>query len=835
MSRASRRSALCLSLALASACAPQSREPDAEPIREPLLARYPSPECIPPLPEGPIWLSALEIAPSMGIELEPGAHHLIQFRHAPSEDDVKALAELGVQLLEDAPERAFWARLDAKAQIKEPGALPMAGGIAQAFPVRAQMKLHPTLIGGKSQDAWTAAVHWFSDASAAVRKKLESFKVKVVHRVGRTDIVTGSVATLVELAQLEDVQFVEPYVLESRVHSRAGELAHNASAIYAPPYDITGSGLAVAVFDSGWADFDHPDLAGRVFHDPMLLSWRGTPFAGTSLDVKTSHATAMTGIIASSGAGEPAARGTVPAVNVYSYRVAYEYFEPDSMVASQSQLYGWRVSNHSYGKGFPCDPPNEEPCKSDPRWSSYLPDARSTDLWATEHGVLSVYSAGNDGLMKEGAYPDYLHDNWQTIHSGGIAKNAISVCAAAPTDRPDIEFTVKGDSSKGPASDGRVKPDLCALGQPWWMERTLTTELGGGYRETYATSPASAEVAGAAVALHEQYARMFPDSTLPPALAKGLLIHSARDMHENTGRWNGSLGRYDTAHTEVGPDYTTGWGFMDLGAAFERLTARTWRADTVALGRQNDYTIQSVAPGEEVRVTLIWDDAPASPGVSRALSSNLDLRVTNLTTGEVQFPFVLNPIDPMAPATRGVNSRDNVEQVRFVHDGPKEAAFLIEVVATHIPRRAQRYFVIANHAFAPPRVVIDEYRLRRIVEANAIARLSCQGLFLRGPDLELSRRLTVTLPDGKQSITTPFTRVETTRELHVVPRGVAPEGAVKHWEKLHALLKQTDGAGVVLTQKRDFTIDGGSPIGVQLRAFEKAPDRLELSTADVTP
>ena len=813
-------------LVLAAGCSGPS-DSESSAVGEQTLALYPSPECIPPLPEGPIWLAAQQLEPLLFIELVPGLHHIIQFRQAPSAEDLVELSALGIELLEPVPEKAFWARVHRT--IDAPAALPMAGGIARAFPASTELKVHPSLVKQTKGGRHTVAVHWFSDASVKARASTGP-ELKVERRFGNVDIVTGALPNLKRLASFDDVQFVEPYTLEVKTHSHAGEIAHNASALYLPPHEITGSGRSVAVFDNGWADFDHPDLAGRVFHDPSLLSFRGTPIAGSTLDSKGDHATAMTGIIASSGAGNPAARGTVPAVDVYSYLFVSEYLDPDELVATESELHGWRVANHSYGNGWPCGPPSSEPCKSDSRWTSYLPEARSADIWATEGGVLSVYSGGNDGLVKESSYPAYLHDNWQTIHSAGVAKNAISVCAANPTLGRTIEFGVKLDSSKGPASDGRVKPDLCALGDRLPSEPTMTTQLGGGYRETYATSPAAAEVSGAAVALHEQYARMFPDSdSMPPALAKGLLIHTARDMTDtNTARWNGRLGVHETAHTAVGPDYTTGWGFMDLGAAFNALVNFAWRANTVAAGRQNDFTIRSVAPGAEVRVTLIWDDPPGSAGISRTLINDLDLRVTNLATGEVTFPFVLIPLDPSFPAGRGVNFRDNVEQVRFEHTGDEPADFLVEVVATSLALRAQRYYLISEFPLAPPVAVIDEHWLRGIVEANELARLSCMGLLLSGPRITLSRRLIVTL-DDTLTLETPFMSLGATEDLYLAPMGVAGPGAVEQWSKLHEQLKQTSGGVIVLSQERRPKLGGDLPIGAQFRRFAKATDRLDLA------
>lgn len=794
-------------------------------------------ECISPLPEGPIWLRSGPLRASLTIQLQAGVHHLVQFRQTPSAEDLKALSALGIELLGSVPERAFWARVAANAKIDNPASLPIASGIAQAFPVTAAMKLDASLL---SWQGGSAAVHWFSDTDPTLRASaLKNAKASFVQRNGVTDVVSATLTSLITLAKLDGVQFIEPFVLESRPHSHAGEVAHHASALYAPPYAITGAGRSVALFDAGWADYDHPDLAGRVFFDPSLLSWHGTPIAGSALDAKHWHATHMAGIIASSGAGNPAARGTVPAVDLYSYLFAYDYFEPDAMVASESALHGWRVANHSYGKGYPCAPPNTEPCKSDPRWASYIPDARSTDVWATQSGVLSVYSAGNDGLVKEGHIPEAFDDNWQTIYSGGVAKNALSVCAANPTSGT-VEYGVRLDSSKGPASDGRVKPDLCALGNPMATEPTWTTELGGSYVETYATSPAAAEVTGGVAALAEEYARLFPSTPdLPPALARGLLIHTARDMDGNTARWNGFDGTWASAHTSTGPDYTTGWGFMDLGAAFQALVNRDWLASAVQAGRQNDYTISSVLPGQEVRVTLIWDDLPASPGTSRALTSNLDLRVTNLATGGEMLPFVLEPALPANPASHGTNYLDNVEQVRFVNTGRVPADYLVEVLGTDIPRRAQQFVLLSNRVLRRPIAVLDEHRLRQIAEANRLAHAACAGLFLHGPTLELSRRLEVTLPDAPDSPRkTPFVPIQTTPDVHLAPFGIVNANTPAQWANLESALLKAGTTGVVLTQRRSPQNGADAPMAVALMPFgnpvdPETPSRIELSLADL--
>lgn len=807
--------ALALSLAACLPAPDREANPGVPPedVGSRRAALHPSPECISPLPSGSIRLSARTLEPEVSLKVLPGTYHVVQFRRAPNDEETAALAKLGIHVLDPIPERAYAARIDAPLSKDDLLALPHGGGVARVLPWTAELKVHPALVE-ESKVSELVAIHWFSEELGR-EKMLEQLGAKRVHRIGRTDIVSLGSATIEALSALDPVQFIEPYVDEVRTHSRAGEIAHRASALYASPHFLSGRGVTVGIFDAGWIDWDHPDLAGRVLYNPDLLSWRGTPIAGSVLDRKHDHATAMAGIIASSGEGNAAARGTAPAARMVSYAVAYNYFDPDELVASESALHGWHVGNHSYGNGWPCGPPNQEPCKSDPRWSSYIPSARSTDRWAYRNGVLSVYSAGNDGYVKSITYPDWLDDNWQTIHSGGVAKNAVSVCAMVPGSGISRDL-IKDDSSKGPTSDGRVKPDLCALGLPYSTdEPTVTTALGGGYRTTYATSPAAAEVTGAVALLHEAYGRMVPAGTpMPPALAKGILLHTARDVDERGSRWIGTMGRYEPARTATGPDYTTGWGFMDLGAAFEALNDRRWLADAVRSGRQNDYVTARVEPGEEVRITLIWDDPPASPGVERALVNQLDLRVTDLESGAVMRPFVLDPTRPSRPAFRGRNVLDNVEQVRFVHEGSTPTTFLVEVMGEDIPTAVQRYFLLSETRLTSPRLVVDEYRFRRILDANLLRKASCSGLFLPGPELELTRRVRVWLKETEAPLESKF--VEWAMgPVAIVPTGIPDAHAPERWSDFHAdLMKLGAKEGLLLSQRRERGAAPDVPSGV---------------------
>ena len=59
------------------------------------------------------------------------------------------------------------------------------------------------------------------------------------------------------------------------------------------------------------------------------------------------------------------------------------------------------------------------------------------------------------------------------------------------------------------------------------------------------------------------------------------------------------------------------------------------------------------------------------------LVNDLDLRITNVQTNEVHYPWKLDVNAPRNPATKGDNTVDNVEQVLI--DQPAAGVYKIEV------------------------------------------------------------------------------------------------------------------------------------------------------------
>ena len=142
-------------------------------------------------------------------------------------------------------------------------------------------------------------------------------------------------------------------------------------------------------------------------------------------------------------------------------------------------------------------------------------------LIAARKGILIVTAAGNEG-----------NKDWHYITTPADADSILTVGAV------DNNGYLAGFSSRGPSSDNRVKPDVCAMGYTTCVVKAATGEL----TVKSGTSFACPLVAGMASSLW---------SALPDA--------DAMDIRERILR---SADRYDT------PDNSYGYGIPDAWKAF---------------------------------------------------------------------------------------------------------------------------------------------------------------------------------------------------------------------------------------------------------------------------
>lgn len=169
--------------------------------------------------------------------------------------------------------------------------------------------------------------------------------------------------------------------------------------------------------------------------------------------------------------------------------------------------------------------------------------------------------------------------------------------------------------------------------------KQLNDQLAPHYRYETGTSMASPTVSGMLALMQEYYSTRM-GVTNSPALMKALLINGARSAS--------SL--YDLqVQTTINHQ---GWGLVNLptslpptdtGAitnaesSFQFFEQSPSDALVTGQSKSRTVTLASGGIGRPLRFSLVWTDPPGNPAAGVKLVNDLDLIVTNLTSGEVYY------------------------------------------------------------------------------------------------------------------------------------------------------------------------------------------------------
>ncbi len=281
-----------------------------------------------------------------------------------------------------------------------------------------------------------------------------------------------------------------------------------------------GEGVKIGIVDTG-IDPTHADFEGRIVTMTSFVGGEGIDDNG--------HGTHVASTAAGSGAASDGKyRGVAPAASLYVAKVldANGGGTMSGVMAGVEWAVdqGVNVINLSLGSSGPCDGT----------------DALSTlcDQAVQQHGVVVCTAAGNSGPLPS------------TVGSPGCARWVITIGAVDDNDK------VTNFSSRGPTSDGRVKPDLVFPGAGIVAAQAKGTALGPvvapGYVELSGTSMATPHATGSAALLLQ--AR--PDLT--PNQVKWALMTAARDLGEDPNAQGSGLGQvfaaYQKITSEIPPD-----------------------------------------------------------------------------------------------------------------------------------------------------------------------------------------------------------------------------------------------------------------------------------------
>jgi len=647
--------------------------------------------------------------------------------------DRAQLAQAGLVVQQPLTGGRYLARMAANADVTADAR------IRSIEPLTAEKKLHPTALraaaSGKPFVSVNVIFHRdinFEQARTAILAAggaIDVFALDFLpaQRI-EAKVPSSSLTTLAADEAVLAIVGPRKYKIES--DNAVSASLSKADVVFAAPYGLTGDGVTVSLFELGAAQSSHVEFGGRML---VPLSTGG----GTSSDRR--HATHVAGTIGAAGINA-AAKGMAPKVTIQQFCVQYESNtctgEWLDLKADALKPLGVSIDNNSWGYVWGWwDGDLPVWSQTDIYWGAYdLILASPIDKIANEKDILFVHSAGNDGTNPS----ELTSDPWKSHHHvdndfeeikgqvhcvsmNGTGTDCTANCNA-PTERCEMTlhhsitpFDTLGTtaaaknvlavgainvarqivsfSSRGPAKDGRIKPDVVANGSSVFS--TVPTD---SYGNSSGTSMAAPAVTGVAALVTEQWKRTY--SAKPSAAAvKALIIAGAEDLGN------------------PGPDYTYGFGLANAKDSVDLILADAGKNErirtlTFAAGQQQSYEMAVVVSAtQNLRIVLNWSDPfiqyiPGGDDVAdKALVNNLDLRVID-PSGNTILPWVLNKDDFQANATKGVNNVDNVEMVEIANATP--GVYRVIATGTSVLQGPQNAVFVANARTARPCVDVQE-------------------------------------------------------------------------------------------------------------------------------
>lgn len=462
-----------------------------------------------------------------------------------------------------------------------------------------------------------------------------------------------------------------------------------------PNLNATGAGLTGYIWDGGKARVTHRELEGRAINSEST---------GNNSSHATGVASVMIGAGISNNAKGMAFESDLKIFNFTNGNTTSEMTAQAALSVNQNYM----VSNHSYGSlcgwsynssqsrwywyGYPAISETESVL-----FGFYTNIDRAYDLIAYKNPQYSFFksSGNNHGEGPNGTVDHYAYDmsgNWEFFSgvyrpkdcnntggydclafSGGVAKNNILVGAIRPISGNGGRYMQPSDviatnfTSFGPTDDGRIKPDVVAIGQNVYGATNVSNSSYGSWDGTSFSAPAAAGVG----LLLQQVKNDYDGGWLTSDMTKALLINTAFE-----------------AGNAPGPDYRFGFGLINALKAAE--TIMNVNGDSYTgnhtLYQDAVYEFKITAKGAEpIKATIAWIDVPAVAPTQLILNdrtpmlvNDLDLRIEK--NGEIFYPWKLNPDNPAGAAYTGDNEVDNVEQI--VIDDP-QAGDVYTLTVTH--------------------------------------------------------------------------------------------------------------------------------------------------------
>lgn len=697
-------------------------------------------------------------------EAAGSAYYLVQFRAPVRAGWRQDLARTGAAILGYIPDYAFKVRATPAqaATIAKLAPVVYFGAWQPGYKMSANIER-----GGKR--LYRVQVERGANIGRAVRAARRA-GAQLASPRGRFFYVVADSAQLNAIARTPGVAYIENFNLNVKHNDSAAGTILGSNVANANGYDGSTQtvGVADTGLGGGTAATAHNDIpAARVV---AINNWPGvaggcfqTITDDGAVDVDSAHGTHTSGSILSDGGAGGIGKGTAPAaklvfqstenwVKISSLcKALYGYVDGYYLTGIPSDLHtlfqqafnaGARIHSNSWGAAVAGD---------------YTTDSANTDdfIWDNKDFVIT-FSAGNEGVDANG---DGVVDN-DSIGSPATAKNVITV-GASENQRSDgypcdtsLTYTsldayqsgqtcgsmgghnllgtygqrwgadfpanpmkddptagnaeqMAGFSSRGPADDTRIKPDVVAPGT--WILSTSGSLYQQGYGDpvnpkngAYAydgwgmpanvdykymggTSMSNPLVAGAAAVVKDYYSKAYSVNA-SAALVKATLINSAVDLLDENND-----GANDNDYPI--PNVHEGWGRVNLINATDGTAEFVDNAAGLNTGG-NWSQSYSVPGGQPFKVSLVWSDYASTANASVNLVNDLDLTVSG--PGGTYRGNVFS--DGWTQTGGSPDRRNNVENVYVQSAGA--GTWTVTVNGYNVPNGPQPFAVVIDGAGA---------------------------------------------------------------------------------------------------------------------------------------
>ncbi|OMQ07668.1 S8 family serine peptidase [[Flexibacter] sp. ATCC 35103] len=366
---------------------------------------------------------------------------------------------------------------------------------------------------------------------------------------------------------------------------------------------LTGENQIVSIKDDLF-DINDIDLLNKHIPSPIESS------------IISSHATAMATIISGLGNSSKLGKGVVQKARIQSSDFLNIY--PDEIASLQNAA----TQNHSYGTVIE-------------NFYGSLANVYDAQLFSNPD-LTHCFSSGNTGLQGYKSITGNFKQSKNSVVLGCIDQNEV----------------IMSFSSKGPAYDGRIKPELVAF-------------------STQGTSNSTALATGIIILMKQHY-KVINNISLTNALTKAILINSAKDLGN------------------PGPDFTYGYGNINADKSLKTISENRIIVGNLTSGQTNTHSITLPENTENLKITLVWNDLPAEINSNISLVNDLDIEVISPDTTTF-LPWILNPDIPQQQAVRGKDKINNIEQVTI--ENPESRSYTINIIGSYVSNTSQAYSI----------------------------------------------------------------------------------------------------------------------------------------------